>query len=464
MAERNIAMYNGQLIGIETIYTVINGEQINIPDKLKTLREKSQNNELFCPCGCGANLILVAGDRNLRRQHFREKSGSAKLECKMPTEGNKSIDSKIVLKCWIDDKLKPTDLEARVPIGRIEDIKSKAEFTFLSRKEKFAIRYWNSRVNILDDKLDALNKNEAKIKVIYVVDESNGGVDGQYPEALMKIQNRQQYCLFLSVDGMEYDKAKLKAVFYDRNIDGFWEEIVFFESTLMKVGISENSELEFNDKSFDEAYEEVKKNREKQISREKQKRQQEEKLRIEKERIALKIAEQRAKELEEQRRDHEEELRIRKIEEERLCIEKEKNRKLEIKRQQEEIMKEEENFKRNLEENLEQQETQVIDTNGDRWIKCEICNKISTINDFVSYGGKGHINLGICKECSGSGKARIHRKEKNITEQKRYNPNICPECGGQLIIKTASRGISQGKQFYGCNHYPSCRYTREIRK
>ena len=51
---------------IESIYTVINGHQINIPDRLKNLREKSRNNKLFCPCGCGANLILVAGDKNLR--------------------------------------------------------------------------------------------------------------------------------------------------------------------------------------------------------------------------------------------------------------------------------------------------------------------------------------------------------------------------------------------------------------
>ena len=41
MAQRMVALCKGQLIGIETIYTVINGRQINIPDKLKYLREKS---------------------------------------------------------------------------------------------------------------------------------------------------------------------------------------------------------------------------------------------------------------------------------------------------------------------------------------------------------------------------------------------------------------------------------------
>ena len=60
MAQRTVALCDGKFIGIESIYTVIDGKQINIPDKLEQLRAKSRNNELFCPCGCGANLVLVA--------------------------------------------------------------------------------------------------------------------------------------------------------------------------------------------------------------------------------------------------------------------------------------------------------------------------------------------------------------------------------------------------------------------
>ena len=166
MAQRTVALCNGKYIGIETIYTVINGRQINIPDKLKELREKSQRNELFCPCGCGVNLILVAGDKNLREQHFREKSGTGELECMMPTEGKTSVDSKIVLKCWLDDKLNAPDIESRVPIDTVEDTKRKPEFTLLSKKKKFAIRYWRTRANIMDDRLDILTGN---LLVIYQV-------------------------------------------------------------------------------------------------------------------------------------------------------------------------------------------------------------------------------------------------------------------------------------------------------
>ena len=66
MAQRTVALCDEEYIGIKSIFTVIHGRQINIPEKVEVLREKSRRNQLFCPCGCGANLTLVAGDRNLR--------------------------------------------------------------------------------------------------------------------------------------------------------------------------------------------------------------------------------------------------------------------------------------------------------------------------------------------------------------------------------------------------------------
>ena len=49
MAQRTVALCDGKYIGIESIYTVIDGMQINIPDKLAALRKRSRRNELFCP-------------------------------------------------------------------------------------------------------------------------------------------------------------------------------------------------------------------------------------------------------------------------------------------------------------------------------------------------------------------------------------------------------------------------------
>ena len=154
MAKRTVALYKDKYIGIETIYTVINGKQINIPEKLRELRDKSHNDELFCPCGCGMNLVLVAGDKNLREQHFRAKIGTGESECSVPTESETSIDSKIVLKCWLDDKLNSKDIESRVPIEEIGGTSRKIEFTFFSKSNRLAIRYWRTRSNILEDNLD----------------------------------------------------------------------------------------------------------------------------------------------------------------------------------------------------------------------------------------------------------------------------------------------------------------------
>lgn len=38
----------------------------------------------------------------------------------------------------------------------------------------------------------------------------------------------------------------------------------------------------------------------------------------------------------------------------------------------------------------------------------------------------------------------------------------CPRCGAKLIIRTANRGEYVGKQFYGCEKFPQCRYMENI--
>ena len=39
---------------------------------------------------------------------------------------------------------------------------------------------------------------------------------------------------------------------------------------------------------------------------------------------------------------------------------------------------------------------------------------------------------------------------------------ICPECGGNLVLRTAKRGANIGSQFYGCSNYPNCKFTKNI--
>lgn len=40
----------------------------------------------------------------------------------------------------------------------------------------------------------------------------------------------------------------------------------------------------------------------------------------------------------------------------------------------------------------------------------------------------------------------------------------CPKCGGNLVLRTASRGVNAGNQFWGCEKFPKCRYIRNMKE
>lgn len=46
-----------------------------------------------------------------------------------------------------------------------------------------------------------------------------------------------------------------------------------------------------------------------------------------------------------------------------------------------------------------QQKEQIWDRYGNRWVKCRICGKIKTVDEFWEYGGPDRMNLGRCYEC-----------------------------------------------------------------
>lgn len=450
MAQRTVALCDGKYIGIESIYTVVNGRQINIPDKLKELRAKSQNNELFCPCGCGANLILVAGDKNLREQHFRIKDADDFQDCHMVTEGKTSVDSKIVLKCWLDDNLHAEDLESRVPISAVSDSSRKYEFSFISRNASIALNYCHDRANLSDEKLSILEENSNGICIIHVVDFLNGGSEGQYPEGLMKIQNRQGYCLLLDIEESDYAKANLRAVFYEKDIDGLWQEITFSEAALREFRILPDGSITIHEMNLIDLLETAKRHFLEEIEAEKKRREDAEK--------------QRAERIKQQQLEAElwrEEQKKRQEEAEKRRTEEAERRKLEEEKRAEEERRRDEDFKRSLEEELNQQEKQVRDPYGNRWIKCEYCGKIAKDTEFSSYGGAigVHLNLGTCKECSANNPAAKPSYHSEDSMPKRaYDPTLCPECGGKLVEKNGRNG-----KFIGCSGFPRCRYTRSIK-
>ncbi len=303
MVQRTSCLCDGKEIGIESIFTVTtDGSQIYIPEKLKWLRQKSQNDELFCTCGCGANLILVAGDRMKREQHFRVKNGTGDLDCYATTETKTSKDSKIVLKCWLDDKLKIEDVVSRIPINSISDANKKYEFSFLSKAKGIGLIYCHQRTNLSDEKFEIIEQNSSGIKVIYVVDISNGGCNGQYPEHLYKIQQRQKYCLLLIAYNEKYEYAEMRVVCYAKSIDDTWEEIKIADGKLKDFSFDENGNLLLNNQNvhelreiaqqeFKEKQDDIKANREefKKCAQERIKRQIEEHKRIVEERKSRQI-------------------------------------------------------------------------------------------------------------------------------------------------------------------------------
>lgn len=468
MAQRTVCLCDGKHIGIETIYTVVNGKQINIPEKLNDLREKSRSNNLFCPCGCGSNLILVAGDRNLREQHFRLKDREFYTSCQAVTEGRNSLDSKIVLKCWLDDKLQDPDIESRVPVRDVSDITCKYEFTFLSRGRRVGLSYCNERVNLSEEKISHLKENTKGISIIYVVDKHNFGNDGQYPEGVMKVQNEQGYCLFLSVTDRDYSTAMIRAAFSTHDIDGLWQEIILAEDNLDEFTIDDGKvvyqSVALNDllkRSMVEWRACIEQER---VKREERRKIQEEDRRFAAEREA-KMREERGRQV----RSEAEESRRLWVEEQKLATERAAKQREEAEKarakaeerkriDEQELIEAERQFADSLLELIDQQEVQVRDSQDRRWVKCKFCGKIALDSEFSSYGGTNHINLGICHECQRNNpEAKIVRIPETVKNTK-INIDKCPYCSGDLIEKLGKFG-----RFVSCSSYPNCRYTRSIK-
>ena len=391
MVQRSVCLCDGKYIGIESIFTVIDGKQINIPDKLSALRTRSRKGELFCPCGCGANLILVAGDRNLRAQHFRLKDSARQHECTAETERSHSIYSKIVLKCWLDEKLNVSDVETRVPICLVGDTARKYEFSFVSRTSKLAVSYSCNRANLSDEKMEILRANSSGIRLIYIVDALNSCGNGQYPEALMKVQERQGYCLLLDVEEMEYSTAKLSAVFYAQDCTGLWREIEFAAGALREFSISEYGRLLYQNAPLAALCEWKKSEFEREVQQEKIRREQQMKELLERPEREQKQRPKRTQTLPVRRPQNTKSERQRAME--KLVHEKEEAGRRAQKKQREDA------FRQTLAEQLNQQETQVIDPDGNRWVKCRYCGRVDKTTAFSSYGGRGSVNLGTCKIC-----------------------------------------------------------------
>lgn len=53
----------------------------------------------------------------------------------------------------------------------------------------------------------------------------------------------------------------------------------------------------------------------------------------------------------------------------------------------------------------------------------------------------------------------VQSDNKSVTDNEEHHL-VCPKCGGKLVLRTATRGMHAGNQFYGCEKFPKCRYIQ----
>lgn len=316
---RSYCLYNEKYLDIADIYEVIDGKQINIPEKLKEYRKLSDTHrDLKCPCGCGEIVVLVAG--SVRRQHFRLLKRFENTNCKYEEENELSIKSKIALKCWMSKNLPQVRNEVtyRVPINELTDNNRRYEISIYSRDYNFGIVYYRLSSNIVDEKIK-LQTEYLETKILYVTAAENEYNDDQYPEHLMKIQERQGYCFYLDMEpDMLYQEIRAKVCIYIQNYKRYWKSVPVCEGRLDQYEIDRKDNILFDGKKLIDLVQETKNKYQKeqedileQIRIEKEREAKEE---LERQEQIRKVNEEREQRLQEEREQQEERKRKRDIE------------------------------------------------------------------------------------------------------------------------------------------------------
>ncbi len=323
MIMRNYCLYNGNYVNIAEIYELRDGKQINIPEKLKYYRKISNSRQLFCSCGCGEVVILVAGDRNLRKQHFRLLRKFANSNCEYQEESDISVKSKIMLKCWLNKNLPVMEHEIKykVPISQLVENSRRYELSMYSEDYDMGIVYHNHESSILEEKVELLSEY-MKSKIVYVTGIENEESKGQYPEHMMRIQEAQGYCFYLDLTPESlYKEVEAKVSIYAKTYRGFWKVLDVCRGMLDDFGLNSDGALVYkgelilnlvekrkeNFKTDQECeLEQIKKREEeKWLRQEKECQEREECARLEEEKRKQKELEKQKEKEEKQRREEE---------------------------------------------------------------------------------------------------------------------------------------------------------------
>lgn len=103
----------------------------------------------------------------------------------------------------------------------------------------------------------------------------------------------------------------------------------------------------------------------------------------------------------------------------------------------------------------------MANNNADR-INCENVVNVNQLRSYLKtfYNGvhlsDEEMNILYRKLMDSSIKIRNRQHVKNIKKTKQQlSQNICPRCGGSLVLREGKNGT-----FYGCSNYPKCKFTK----
>ena len=242
---RSECLFNDEKLHVSEVYHVVDGKQINIENKVELFRRLGREKKLFCPCGCGENVVLVAGPRNVRRQHFRLIGDRDGHRCEYEEESELSIASKGALKCWLENSVstESPQVRYRVPICEVEDSDRRFELTFYESGSDFGVVYARLDSAIASKKIELVDEF-AHTKVLVVAAKYNEDTDGQYPEYMIRIQRLQGYCAYLIMDEeTPYEEIEMEISFYGKNLRGSWDIIPVICAPLSTYTLSRENDL-----------------------------------------------------------------------------------------------------------------------------------------------------------------------------------------------------------------------------
>lgn len=327
--KRNSCLYNNKIIGIENFfYLSDSGKEIKVDTgKIEEFRRLGSEDKLFCPCGCGARLCIVAGE--IQVKHFRLKKNQLKIDeiCNWSEETEESISSKFILKIWLEQN-NCIGLRRDILTSEIGHTDKKYQITYYEPHRQIGVSYIRDKYNINEDKLNTISS--ILKSVFFITSIHNINNLWQYPEQLIKIQKEQGYTILLeNNDNMNYLEAKLLVIYQYKDEYEEWTKVTIAYDYIQKYTI-EDDELIYNGKKIKA------------------------------------ILSEKLKEIDET-------LSKQKLEHEQLVKEKIRLAEIQYKKQAEKIEQEKIKEKKNIEEKILKQETEIYDfINKNRKIKIAI--------------------------------------------------------------------------------------------